>query len=132
MFLIVVYLFPGGIVDIDKLQSKDILVAFREGVANCRITVRLKENKKFIIEEVCFGIDKVSGSYNRINDSTIKLNYKCHNCHFSQYDYIIISVKDIENKKVAWLRMLNTKSGKYLQGFNIHKIDDRFELPPIH
>src|SRR5690554_1347475 len=43
LVLILPVFMPFGIVNFKKFESKDILVAQREGVANCTVTLKLKE-----------------------------------------------------------------------------------------
>jgi hypothetical protein len=67
--------FPGGLINYDKWEGTDWLVAQREGAANCMTTFRLKTNSKFTEESVCFGVDRKKGTYEIRND-TIYLFYK--------------------------------------------------------
>lgn len=60
---------PSGLINFDKLEGKDLLVAQREGAANCMITLKLKENSVFVKRSVCFGIDKIKGEYSLKNDT---------------------------------------------------------------
>ncbi len=73
LILALTVLFPSGLIDFKRLEGKDILIAQREGAANCMTTFRLKKNKRFIQKSVCFGIEKKKGSYYIEND-TIFLN----------------------------------------------------------
>ena len=60
---------PFGLIDFDKLEGKDLLVAQREGVANCMTTLKLKEGGIFVERSVCFGIKKTNGKYKLENDT---------------------------------------------------------------
>lgn len=68
--LIVTFLYPGGLVDFEKYEGKDLLVARAEGSANCMTTLKLKEGNKFVERSVCFGIREVKGHY-KIKRDTI-------------------------------------------------------------
>ena len=65
---------PGGIINFEKLEDKDLLIAGREGVANCFTILKLKENGTFYIRESCFGVDKNTGTYN-INKDTVRFKF---------------------------------------------------------
>jgi hypothetical protein len=60
---------PAGLVDFERFGSRDLLVAQREGAANCMTTFRLKENKTFREVTVCFGTTKAQGRYSISNDT---------------------------------------------------------------
>ena len=45
--LTLTFLKPNGLINFDKFQGKDLLVAEREGAANCMTTLKLKENNPF-------------------------------------------------------------------------------------
>jgi hypothetical protein len=56
-------------IDFEKIESKNVLIAEREGVAGCSMTFKLKENKKFTAKSVCFGMTETIGSYDIKNDT---------------------------------------------------------------
>ncbi|HEY1202973.1 MAG TPA: hypothetical protein VGE79_18440 [Niastella sp.] len=60
---------PGGMIDFERFESKDLLIAQREGVANCMTTFKLKEDKTFRERSVCFGVKKKEGKYSIHNDT---------------------------------------------------------------
>jgi hypothetical protein len=60
---------PAGIIDFERFESKDLLIARREGVANCMTTFQLKKNKRFRERNVCFGVKKTEGQYTFRNDT---------------------------------------------------------------
>jgi hypothetical protein len=60
---------PYGIIDFEKMESKDVLLADREGVAGCQSYIKLKKDMSFYIKSICFGVSKVSGNYTLINDT---------------------------------------------------------------
>lgn len=67
--LTVTLLKPNGLINFDKLQGKDLLVAEREGAANCMTTLKLKENNKFTERIVCFGVTELKGNYELKGDT---------------------------------------------------------------
>lgn len=50
-------------------EGKDILVAQREGIANCMTTITFNENGKYYKQNVCFGISETVGAYKMKNDT---------------------------------------------------------------
>jgi hypothetical protein len=67
---------PFGLIDFGKFESADILVAQREGAANCQTTFRLKENYRFTEKVICFGVTDVEGDCKFINDTIYFENVK--------------------------------------------------------
>ena len=68
------FLYPNGLIDFERFQGKDLLVAKREGAANCMTIIKLKENNKFVERNVCFGIEEIKGNYNIKGDTVIFTN----------------------------------------------------------
>lgn len=60
---------PFGMINFERFESKDLLIAQREGVANCMTTFQLKENKRFRERSVCFGVTTKEGQYSIHNDT---------------------------------------------------------------
>ena len=67
--LTLTFIKPFGMIDFEKFESKNILIAEREGVAGCSMTLKLKENKKFTAKSVCFGMTETIGGYDIKNDT---------------------------------------------------------------
>ena len=61
---------PFGLIDFDKLEGGDVLIAEREGAANCMTTLKLKDDFTFRERNVCFGVTEIKGSYH-LQDDTI-------------------------------------------------------------
>ena len=61
---------PKGIINYEKWESKDLLIAKSKGAANCSTTLRLKPTNQFTFTTVCFGIEEIKGVY-KINEDTI-------------------------------------------------------------
>lgn len=75
---------PNGLINFEKLEGKDLLIAQREGSANCMITFKLKENNKFLERSVCFGVTEVRGDYSLKGDTIIFSNVELGR-HVSEY-----------------------------------------------
>ena len=74
MILMLVYYKPRGLVNFDRLEGQDVLVAQRKGVASCMTTLKLKEDFTFKEKSVCFGVEEHRGTY-RISNDTIYFSY---------------------------------------------------------
>ena len=68
---------PMGMIDWEKYEDENLLVAEREGTANCRSIIKLKANNKFKYVNRCFGVDFHLGTY-QISNDTIHLQLKNH------------------------------------------------------
>jgi hypothetical protein len=69
ILLTLIYLKPFGVIDYEKFEAEAILVAEREGAANCKITFKLKEDFTFKERNVCFNIKETKGNYSIHNDT---------------------------------------------------------------
>jgi hypothetical protein len=87
------FFFPGGIINFEKFESNSILIAQREGVANCMTTLRLKANKKFNERNVCFGVNDITGTY-YLKEDTIFFDYDSKNRQGKRY-YKFAIIKNI-------------------------------------
>ncbi len=65
---------PFGLIDFDKLEGENILIAQTEGAANCTSTLKLKDNFVFKERIVCFGVSEIKGTY-KISNDTIYFDY---------------------------------------------------------
>jgi hypothetical protein len=69
LVLILTFFEPFGLINFDKLEGDDILIAEREGAANCMTTLKLKDNFTFREKNVCFGVSEIKGNYHLQNDT---------------------------------------------------------------
>ena len=98
--LTVTLLKPYGLVNFDKLQGKDLLVAEREGAANCMTTIKLKENKKFTERIVCFGVTELRGKY-ELRGDTIFFKYNGKFRHTGDY-YKFGIIQKVDTEKLDY------------------------------
>ena len=97
--LTVTLLKPNGLINFDKIQGKDLLVAEREGVANCMTTLKLKENNTFIERSVCFGVIEIKGNYEIKGDTIFfkDIGFVRHESEY--YKFAVIQQSDSEKTK---------------------------------
>ncbi len=67
--LTLTFLKPWGLIDFEKLEGNNVLVAEREGSANCMTTLKLKDDFTFSERSVCFGVTEITGEYHIQNDT---------------------------------------------------------------
>lgn len=99
VILLLTYWKPKGIIDFENWEGKDLLIADREGAANCTTTLRLKSNNKISVKMVCFGISKISGTYTVQND-TIFFSNLSEGRHDFNYKFALIRKIETQNKKI--------------------------------
>ncbi|MEO3406454.1 hypothetical protein AAFN85_21250 [Mucilaginibacter sp. CAU 1740] len=85
---------PYGIINFENLEARVVLFAFQEGTANCSTALKLRQDKTFDIRSVCFGIEKVSGTYT-IRHDTILFN---HTLARSGYQFAVLKRFDKNGK----------------------------------
>lgn len=68
--IVLTFLKPSGLVNFEKFEGRDILIAGREGAANCNTTFTLKDDRSFTERSFCFGATEIKGQY-RISNDTI-------------------------------------------------------------
>lgn len=96
LLLALTFFFPTGLISFEKFDSKSILIAQREGVANCMTTLKLKENKKFIERNVCFGMTETTGTYFIKGDTIFFENVSISKNENDYYKFAVI--KNSQNK----------------------------------
>jgi len=89
---------PHGLIDFDQLEGKDILIAGREGSANCTTTLKLKENGKFSTTIICFGMERMSGKYH-IKKDTVFFDYDNNKNTRELYQFALVDSTLSWNKK---------------------------------
>lgn len=92
--LILVFLFPFGIIRDETLQGNDLLVASREGAAKCTTTLRLTTDGKFCERSICFGVTETSGAY-KLRGDTIRFEDVCTGRNEEEYyEYAVLRGAD--------------------------------------
>lgn len=60
---------PSGLIDFDKMEDENVLIAERAGAANCLTKLQLKDNFTFRERISCFGLNEIRGTYHVIRDT---------------------------------------------------------------
>lgn len=119
LVLTLTFFYPLGLFDFDKLEGENILIAEREGSANCMITLKLKDNFTFKSRSVCFGVTETKGEYHLQNDTIYfdNTNLQSHGNEFYAFAVIEPSKfgKDGENFNLQCYSDLTDTVGFELQ-----------------
>ena len=95
------FLYPGGLINFDKLESDSILIAQREGVANCMTTLKLRQDCSFTERNVCFGVTETTGTYKIKGDSVFFENISLGRNKSNFYKFAVIKKQEINTKKYS-------------------------------
>ena len=98
--LVLIYFRPDGIINFEKFQGNDLLIAEREGAANCYTTLKLKENNKFIEKSICFGVSEITGKYSIKGDSIFFSDVQLGRDKSEYYQFAVIKQSASESKKI--------------------------------
>lgn len=96
--LITAFIRPTGLIDFQKFEGKDVLIARREGT-NAFNKLCLKQNNKFIERRINFGEKKYSGNYEVKND-TIYFNIIKHSRYSKDYyEFAVLDSIEVDKDK---------------------------------
>ncbi len=98
--LTLIFLKPFGLIDFDKLEGDNVLIAEREGAANCMITLKLKDDFTFSERSVCFGVTEIKGNYHLQNDTIFfdNISFGRHENKF--YKFAVVKPSKFDNSKI--------------------------------
>lgn len=99
IIIILTIVFPRGIIDFDKLEGQNLILARYEGPGNCTSFLEIKENDRFHHLSICLGVDEHKGSYIICSD-TILFNYdnKSKMGTTKAYGLITLDTNNVEGK----------------------------------
>ena len=112
--LLAIVIKPAGIIDFNRWEGKDLLVAEQEGGGGCHTILRLKEHGRFKERSVCFGVDEVTGNYTLRNDTIYFDHVKLRRS--GKEEYFRFAVINKNNKRFDLIRYKdqNDTAGKGL------------------
>ena len=100
--LTLVFLKPHGLINYEKFEGKELLVARREGSANCMTTFKLIEDNKFIEKSICFGITETTGNYKIANDTLFFENVELGRHENEFYEYAVNRPSKIDKNNLYY------------------------------
>lgn len=100
LVLTLTFLKPFGLIDFDKLEGDNILIAEREGAANCMTTLKLKDNFTFSERSICFGVTETKGNYHLQNDTIYFDNVSVGRHENEFYKFAVVKPSMFDNSKI--------------------------------
>ena len=100
LVLTLTFLKPFGLTDFDKLEGDNVLIAEREGAANCMTTLKLKDNFTFSERSVCFGVTETKGNYHLQNDTIFFDNVSVGRHENEFYKFAVVKPSKFDNSKI--------------------------------
>lgn len=95
IILTLIIFFPFGMIKFNNFEEKDVILAFREGVAGCGSHLKFKVDNTYIDKEICFGSFESSGKYQIKGDTILFLGE-------SKNDYAVIKRGKVGNELVCF------------------------------
>ncbi len=119
---------PFGLIDFDKLEGENILVAQREGAANCMTTLKLKNDFTFKERNVCFGVTEIIGTYKISNDTIYFESVKLGKQEDINYEFAIIEELEHYTENPLALKLYKDKNDTI--GFNYFIEKNKLKINP--
>lgn len=127
--LVLIFYKPFGLINFDKLEGDDLLIAQREGVANCMTTFTLKDNFTFRENIVCFGRTETNGTYRISNDTIYFKRIDTDKKEAIEYDYgLIVEIASYTENKFA-LQLYNNNKEPVGPSYFIEK--NELKIKPV-
>jgi hypothetical protein len=128
--LALTYFKPTGVIDFDRLQGDDILIAEGEGAASCKTILKLKDDFSFRQRTVCFGVSEIKGHYNIINDTIYFKDVNIYGSEDYFFESAVITTDKSENPNLQYLTRYKSKNDNigdaiYITKNNIYKLKDK-------
>lgn len=116
------FLFPQGLIPFYKLESDNsLLIAQQEGVANCRTTLNLTTNGRFIKRNLCFGLSETTGDYRVAGDTIYFENVSNGRDQADFYDFAVIERDTTHNTTRSSLILFHKDSDQLGYPMTIEK-----------
>lgn len=106
-----------------------MLVAQREGSANCTTTFKLKDDFTFREKNICFGITEVKGIYRISNDTIYFDNVKRGKQEDVKYEFGVIEEPQLYTEHPFALRLFKDKKDRI--GFFYWIANNKLKIKPI-
>lgn len=92
--LTLAFCYPQGIIDFERFESTSVLIAGKEGAANCTTTLKLRNDHTFVEKSICFGISENSGTYSMKNDTIFFQYNQTRENSNALYAFAVIQKRD--------------------------------------
>ena len=121
---------PFGLINYESFESKNILVAQREGVAGCMTTIKLKENNQYKLKEVCFGNTEFTGKYSIKNDTIYFENLKLgggYNYKFALFKPTMLRADEKHSSNDKYYFLIAYKNKKDTTGYPFKVVENKMK-----
>jgi len=98
--LVLTFYKPYGLIEFDILEGDDLLIAEREGSANCLTTLKLKDDYTFRERIGCFGVSEIKGTFRVANDTIYFDNIQLGRHEKNFYKFAVIKPTKFDNPKI--------------------------------
>ncbi|MEX6690090.1 hypothetical protein QTN47_21455 [Danxiaibacter flavus] len=136
--LLLTFYKPSGLVDFDKLEGDDLLVAERTGSANCLTTLKLKDDFSFRERIGCFGVTEIEGTFRVIKDTIYFSNIQPGRYEDNFYKFAVIRPSSFDNPKILgelirYKDITDTIGHElWITKNELQRIDTTAEQPTLH
>jgi len=113
---------PIGLIDWEKYESQNILVADREGTANCRTILKLKADNKLKYISRCFGVDFHLGTY-RFKNDTLHFQLKRDLGYMDKLSFATLVKSEKDSSKYNRLILHENYESKRKLSYRIREIE---------
>ena len=110
-----------GMINWEKYEGQNILVAEREGTANCRTIIKLKENNKLKYISRCFGVDFHLGTY-ELRKDTLYFELEKNVGYMDKYSYATLLKSKTDTTKYRRMILHKNFEDKRSLSFSIKEI----------
>ena len=110
-----------GMINWEKYEGQNLLVADREGTANCRTIIKLKENNKFKYISRCFGVDFYFGTY-KIRKDTLYLELDKNVGYMDKSSYAVLLKSKNDTTKYRQMILHKNYKDKRSLSFSIREL----------
>ena len=93
LLLTLAVLFSLGIISLEFLEVKSLLIAQAKGAVGCTTTFQLKANGRFKEKSICFGVSEIRGNYRIAGDSIFFENVAIGRGEDDYFDFAILESK---------------------------------------
>lgn len=90
-------LLRSAFIDFDELAGKNLLIASRTNLLDCRTVLKLKDNNTFVEEDQCWGVSQVKGTWKMKGDTIVFTRVQPNRRSDKYYMYAVIGKADRQN-----------------------------------
>lgn len=121
---------PFGFIDFDKFEGENLLIARREGAANCMTTFKLKDDLTFKERNVCFGVTEIKGTYRIYNDTIYFFNVRRAKKEDIKYEFGVIEKLELYTENPHALKLYKSKNDTI--GFKYFITKNDLKVEPVN